>query len=612
MHPSAAAEYPYEQAQPSGVAAARIGIGLLQGLVLYLLYQAGESQAWPATRPLLFVPLLLVAALVPVILISGLGQLTRRQLLLWAGTAAALAALLGVYDAWDQFGAPLPFFQKDKWRPTMPSEELCGFMIAGFFIAHALVLSGAQDRRRIASYTTYFELAWKLGVQLAFCGLFVGVTWLVLHLGAALFMLVKLGFLRETIQKPWFAIPATAFAFSCAMHLTDMRPAIVRGIRNLLLVLLSWILPVLTLLVAGFLCSLPFTGLDALWATKSAGAVLLGAAAAFVILINAAWQNGAAPVARPVALAARIASLLLVPVVLLAIYALALRVQDHGWSNDRVIAAACMLVASCYAGGYAAASLRKGWLPNLAGVNIAAAFVVLAVLLALFSPLADPGRLSVNDQLARLRDGKVTAADFDLAYLRFQGGRYGREALDRLETQAAGPDAALLRSRIAAVRAMRGPYDKLHDPVRLASNVRVWPEGTRLPPSFLATEWARMDKVDLPDCLEHPGAGCDAFLIDFDNDGRAEVLLLGDNEKWTQSAVLGETAGGKWRKLARLAPVSMCAPLRQAMREGKVRPLPPRLSDLEVAGQRIAVAADEDRESACPSTPAAQQDAARQ
>lgn len=176
MSPSAAADLTDEQAQPSGPAPWRIGIGLAQGLVLYLLYQAGEQRAWPATQPLLFVPLLLVTTLVPVLLISGLGQLTRRQLLLWSGTAAALIALLGVYDAWDQFGAPVPAYLKDKWRPTMPSGELCVFVAAGFFIAHALVLSGAQDRRRIAAYTTYFELAWKLGVQLAFSGLFVGAT----------------------------------------------------------------------------------------------------------------------------------------------------------------------------------------------------------------------------------------------------------------------------------------------------------------------------------------------------------------------------------------------------------------------------------------------------
>ncbi|MBQ5946547.1 DUF4153 domain-containing protein [Massilia sp. ST3] len=609
MHASASP--PYEPVQPSGIAAWRIGAGLVQGLVLALLYQAGQDRAWPATQPLLFAPLLLAAALVPIILISGLGQLTRRQLLLWCGAAAALIVLLAVYDAWDQLGAPPPPYLDGKWQPSMPSGQLCGFMVAGFFIAHALVLSGAQERRRIASYTTYFELAWKLGVQLAFCGVFVGATWLVLQLGAALFMLVKLDFLQQAIQKAWFAIPVTAFAFSCAMHLTDMRPALVRGIRNLLLVLLSWVLPVLTLLAAGFLCSLPFTGLDALWATKSAGAVLLGAAAAFVILVNAAWQDGGAIAARPVALAARVAGLLLVPMVLLAIYALALRVQDHGWTGERVIAAACMLVASCYAGGYAAASLRRGWLPSLAGVNIGAAFVVLAVLLALFSPLADPGRLSVNDQLARLREGKVTVAAFDFAYLRFHGGRYGREALDRLEAQAAGPDAALLRARIAAVRTMRSAHDALRDPVSLAANLRVWPAGAHLPASFLAMDWLKAkDLGAMPECLRRPGVRCDAFLVDIDSDGGAEVLLI--DERWPKSALMDETAPGAWRVAAQLAPAPLCEPLRQALREGKVRTLPPLLADLEIAGQRVPLQRSSSGAAPCPPAPGAQQDAARQ
>jgi hypothetical protein len=40
---------------------------------------------------------------------------------------------------------------------------------------------------------------------------------------------------------------------------------------------MSWILPVAVLLVAGFICSLPFTGLAALWETRHATSVLLSA-----------------------------------------------------------------------------------------------------------------------------------------------------------------------------------------------------------------------------------------------------------------------------------------------------------------------------------------------
>jgi hypothetical protein len=589
-----------------GIAAARIGIGLLQGLALHLLYRAGTDFTWPATSPRLFLPLLMVCVLAPAILISGLGQLTRRRLLLWAGVAAAIVAALAFYDVWRMEGAWRPP-AGPKPRGAEPSPQLCFALVAGLFIAHALVLAGASEGRRIASYTAYFETAWKLGVQLAFSALFVGVTWLVLQLGAQLFMLIKLDFLSKAIQKSWFSIPVTTFAFAGAMHLTDVRPGIVRGIRNLLLVLLSWILPVLTLLVGGFLASLPFTGLDPLWGTRSAAAVLLGAAGAFVVLINAAWQNGAMATARPVALAARVAALLLVPVTALAIYALALRVGDHGWTDDRVLAAACMLVAACYAGGYAAAALRRGWLPTLAGVNIAAAFVVLGVLLALLSPLADPARLSTNDQMARLASGRVSAAQFDVGYLHFDGARYGHAALAQLDAATGRADAAQLRSRIAAVRKLRYRHEQnlLGNAPKLADNLRVWPAGTRLPDSFMNTEWTNMARSnDIPKCLLFRAHSCDALQFDLDGDGRPEVLLLSDNS-W--DSAFATEQDGRWRIAGALTSQG-CQPWKQVLQEGSPRALPPAWKDLEVGGRRIRVQPSQ-REDGCKPAGPAQTDA---
>jgi hypothetical protein len=433
---------------PPRVGARRIVLGLLQGLLLYILYRAAREQVWPATSPLLFAPMVLAGLYVPLVAISGLGHMDRRRLALWLAAAALLLAGLACYDAWRV--ADLPLWRDALPMPSgprrspQPSAALLFYGAAGLFIAHALVMAAVRDGRRIATYATHFDIAWKLGVQIAFSALFTGVTWLVLLLGAQLFELVKLHFLSRMMREAWFGIPVTAFAFACAMHLTDVRPAIVRGIRGLLLVLMSWLLPVTVLLVGGFLGALPFTGLAPLWSTRHAAAVLLCAAAAFVILINAAWQQGGdgKDVARVVRVAARIASLLPAPLVLIAAYALFLRVRDYGWTGDRVGAAACILVAGCYAAGYFRAGLRRGWLSSLAQVNIATAFVVIGVLLALFSPLLDPARISVGSQVARLSAGKVKADQFDFAFLRFDGVRFGRAALDRLEREAAGADAA--------------------------------------------------------------------------------------------------------------------------------------------------------------------------
>lgn len=572
---------PDDEIAPSWLGPVRIGIGLAQGLLLYLLYMAAQDKSWPATMPLLFAPLVMLGLLLPVILISGLGQMTRRQLLLWAVGAAVLIALLAAYDVWRRTGVP-------GWDSGKPSGVLTVCLAAGFFIAHALVLAGSRERRRIASYATYFEVAWKLNLQILFCLLFVGATWLVLQLGAALFKLIKLDFLQDSIGEPWFFIPVTAFAFSVAMHLTDVKPAIVRGIRNLLHVLLSWILPVLTLLVGGFLASLPFTGLDPLWATRSAAGMLLGAAAAFVVLINAAYQDGAERPARVIALSARIASLLLVPLTLLAAYALALRVMDHGWSSDRVIATACLLVAACYAGGYAAAALRRGWLRTLAGVNIAAAFVVLGVLLLLLSPVADPGRISVNSQMARLAAGQIKLTQLDVAYLYHHGARYGRAAIAQLERSATGTDAGWLRVELERLRQSQQPG--MPAPVvKLADNLRVWPAGTPLPAGFVEFDWSKSkSQLSLPFCLLRPGSMCDAFVIDLGGDARPEVVLVGAASHG--SAVLRQGDGGAWEYAGRLPPgLADCAPVIEAMRAGKLRTAAPLIADLEIDGRRIAV-----------------------
>jgi hypothetical protein len=578
-----------ESAATSRIAAARLGIGLVQGVVLYLLYHAATASAWPATEPLLFAPLLMVCALAPVILISSLGHLPAKLAAAWLPAAALVLGLLAFHDIWR--GVTGYNLAQAGAQVRYPSTLLWTVAAAGFYIAHSLALAGIQDRRIIARYTSLFDISWKLAIQLMFSAMFVGALWLVLWLGASLFMLVQLAFLQELLRQPWFVLPVSAFAFACALHITDVRPAIVHGIRALLLVLLSWILPVTTLLVGGFLLSLPWTGLQPLWATRHATAVLLGAAAVLVLLINAAFQNGEISVARVVRLSAQAAALLLPPIVAIAVYSLGLRVAEYGWTTDRIIAACCLLVAACYALGYAwAACRRDDWLAPVAGVNVATAFVILAVLLALFSPVADPARLSVASQMARFDSGRTSADRFDFDYLRFEGARYGQAALERLKTHAAAPvreQAALALNRTSR---WPTPLGISPTPADLAAGIRVWPRGAALPPSFLRDNWnERADKWELPACLSRHDQTCDAHLVDFNGDGKPEVLLAGLKTNGG-AALLMEGSDGHWIAAGRLPPYfAGCEPLLQPLREGAYRLTASGIQDLEIGGRRIVI-----------------------
>lgn len=585
------------------IAVTRLVAGLLQGLLLYWLYSAAQDKAWPATNPYLLAPLMLIGLLLPVLLVSSLGHLSLRRIGLWMAGAALLLTGLALHDV--SRGAE--HFIWGNYKPGAPlrviSAQLFGCCVVGFYIAHALVLASAQDGRRLASYATYFEIAWKLGIQLLFSLLFVAVLILVLWLGGQLFLLIKLNFLKKLLAQPWFLIPVLCFAFSFAIHITDVRPSIVRGIRTLLLVLLSWLMPIAAVLVAGFLLTLPFIGFERLWATRHAASVLLGMAGLLVVLINAAFQNGEAGlgVARGIRFGTRLSCLLLPWLVGIAIYALTLRVMAHGWTAERLTAAACLLIASCYAVGYAWAASKYGdWLNWIANVNVGTAFISLLVMLALLSPLMDPARLSVASQMARLDGGKVGADKFDFEYLRFQGARYGQAALQELKYRK-GPEAAIIRARAEAMLQHENRFDDTGALSDVAINLIVRPATIRLPSSFLQQDWSQAGPGwRLPACLKRAGQLCDAYVLDFDGDGRQEVLLISNDPRAT-SVLLAEKEDGGWYARGQIPGDTLrCRPLREKLQAGEFALVPPKVRELEVDGQRVPMSLYNEEEVSCP------------
>ena len=419
----------------------RLVIGLVQGLALYLLFRTtqGETgETWSSRHPETFAPLLLVGLFLPPVLLAGVGRLRWLTLGVWGVIAAAVLAFLAWHDVARQV-------EEVGRQPTPP---MFAFSATALFIAHHLIVPADRERKLIASYPAYFDAAWMAGVQLALSVAFAGAFWLLLFLGAALFNIIGLSFLGDLIDQPWFSFPLTGLAFATAVHLTDVRDGLIRGVRTVALMLLSWLLLVLTVLVGGFLAALPFTGLDGLWETGSATALVLAAAGGLIILINAAYQDGRPDNLPPVVLriAVRVASVLLTPLVIIAFWGLSLRIGQHGLTPDRIIAVACALVGAAYAIGYGLGALvpfvRRGspWMKALETTNIVTAVLEVAVILALFTPLADPARLSVADQVARLERGKVAPDKFDYAFLQNGSGKTGRAALARL---AASSDAAI-------------------------------------------------------------------------------------------------------------------------------------------------------------------------
>lgn len=568
----------------------RLIIAVIQGGALWWLFHSAKSapyyleqatRSWPASQPAVFAPLALVFFFVPVLLLAGVGRMRPRSLTIWAVAAAAVLALLGWHDVARQSAETLrspPFF----------SASLFFFSAAALFISHHLILPADNERRWIASFPAYFDTAWKAGVQLALSIGFTGAFWLLLHLGAALFKMIGLSFLDLLIGEDWFWIPLTCLVFAIAVHLTDVRDGLIRGVRTVVLMLLSWLLLVMTVLVAGFLIALPFTGLSGLWDTGNGTSLVLAAAAALIILINTAYQDGRPDNLPPrvLQIAVRIAAVLITPLIVLAFWGLALRIGQHGLTPDRIIALACAVVGLSYAFGYGVAALRpfwrrgSAWMAPLERANVWTAVLSVGLILALFSPLADPTRLSVADQVARLERGAVSPEKFDYRFLRFESGKAGLAGLERLSRSSNAHIASLAAASKVDTRRYPTAWPAAPAPedVRLHLN----PEGAVLPPSF-QNQLSRLTGL-LRHCTG--SAPCEARVFDLDGEGTNEVLVAGKDAV----SVFKLEPDGRWFEWAAYhRPLCENEPndVARAFREGRYEKVVPAFPDLLIDGVRF-------------------------
>jgi hypothetical protein len=568
----------------------RLAVGLVQGLALLILYQAFDDKSWPATDGLVFGPLVTVAAAIPLLLISGLGNIRPRGLIIWAVIATIGCVGFGIYGI---VSDPVVAQYSSAPIPRIVPTAMALFSIATIlFIVHGFIVAAEADRRWLASYPTCFDVCCKHAVQAGLAAAFVGAFWTLLFLSAELFRLIGIEFVTRLIQRNAFWIPTTSLAFSYGIHVTDVNVAIVRGTRTLGLFLLSWLLPMMALIGAAFVLALPFTGLEPLWSTRRASGILLAAAAALILLINAAFQDGRAENRAVAALryAGVLAAVVVVPLIVLAGYALALRIGQYGLTPDRVCAAVCVVVGACFGVGYVVAAARSGaLLHGVESTNVVTALVVVGLLLVLNSPIADPDRISVADQVSCLQSGRISPDEFDFAFLRFGSGRYGTRALEQLATRAQGPQAAVIAERAAKVLhatmlSQVSPAKQHISARQRADNITVIaPAGGTLPESFLQQDWSALQRPWLlPQCLA-AAAKCEAIIADLDGDGRPEILLFGG-----VAAAFKANAAENWEFVGTIANTA-CPGVRDALRAGHFEIAQPAFKEVEANGQRLRI-----------------------
>jgi Domain of unknown function (DUF4153) len=269
---------------------------------------------------------------------------------------------------------------------------------------------------------------------------FTGVSFLLALLIGQLFELIGITFFRELLQEGWFSLSLAGFAFGAAMGLLRERDALVATLQKLVLVVFSVLAPVLAFALVGFLLSLPFTGLTALWDSGvPTTPVLLAVAAGAVGLVNAVIGDGKAEGSqnRVLRWSALALSLTILPLAVIAAISMGVRIDQYGFTPDRIWGLLAIIVASVYGVAYLVAAARSAkalldWDDHIRPANIKIALGLCGVALFLALPILDFGAVSARDQLARLKSGVTKAGEFDWTAMAFDFGPKGRDALAAL------------------------------------------------------------------------------------------------------------------------------------------------------------------------------------
>jgi len=310
----------------------------------------------------------------------------------------------------------------------------------------------------------------------------------------------------------------------------------------------------LALIVLLFLAALPFMGLKPLWATGKATALMLWLQILLMIFLNAVYQNGRgdAPYTSWVRTLVRAAVVLLPIYTALCVYALYLRIDQHGWSTDRFWAVLLTFIVGLHVVGYAVAAVRQRnvWMAGMATVNIAIAAVTVALAVMVNSPILDAQRISAASQVARLLDGRTAAAEFDYKYLRFDLGRPGNAALARLKEITDHPQSAAIQrgAELALNRTTRaGPErDIVRTAEQTAKHFSVYPAGEHLDDAFLEYAMSRGAAWQLQYCLA-PNQRCAVLVIDLNQDRRKDYVLFRIAQRWERFAAVFIREDRAWR-----------------------------------------------------------------
>jgi len=517
------------------------GIGALSGLAGWLLIDVLPDRV-ENERAIMAIAALMWAFFGS--LLVSIGPLPLRRAVLAGLAVSVVPALLFFWAS----------FRFDDIESFLTSASpLCAFAILAT-VPLPFLIAGLSENSRWNDYPALFDNAWNIVVRYGVSWVFVGIFWGVVFLSDQLLKVVGLEIIEDLLDIDVVPYLLSGSALGLGLAVVHELRAYVSP--YLVLRLLRLLLPVVLIVVAIFVVSVPVQGMSGLFGDLSAAGVLMAMAIGAVTLITTAIdQNNELAVAPGIMRKITRALGVLLPILAaLSVYAIWARVNQHGWSPDRIAATIIAVFVLAYALIYALAVVgNANWMGRIRKANITMALALVGVAALWLTPAINPQRISTNSQMARFQDGKTAVANLPLWEIGREWGRAGKSALAVLENYE-GPDAAALETSLLALDESSNKWNFKHDIVenstektadlaRLRGLFQIRPLGKDLPENFapgvklqsMLNGCETLTPAGKPACVGVftdllPARPGDELLVVWSNSGRQSI----DVQVWTQ------------------------------------------------------------------------------
>lgn len=486
-----------------------------------------------------------------------------------------------------------------RWNfPTLPQGEFNFRNICAVIFMLSMVMPTLQafcnkseeSEGKVQMSVVIADALWRNTFTLSLTGIMTVLFWLVLLIWSKLFSAIGITFFDGLFFNNLFFAPmATGTVMAASIGFCKGLAGPVSVFRQLVTLAAGVMLPLHAIVSLLFLACLPLTGLAGLPHALSAATILLTMTLMMLVfsavvdervLSTSLWRRG---MGRIVLIAQFLTPLLAA----LAGWALWIRINEYGWTVERVYGVAIALIA--FIGSLLLVWFqRRAWSQGAGSMKRYTALMLGLTALGCFllhTPVVDPYRIEIKNQLARFKQGTAKANEMDI-YSFSTAGRRGMQALQIVNQHPQwlySPD----EQKQMLVQLLAEKKGKAYQQADVGELQRSIPlrTGSEAPPESWWQSQASYLDYSLATCMVDKDS-CLLWMQDLNNDGSLEVLLYNRNQ---QEIVIYTAGEAEWRQTGSLSLRDKDPKIEKSIREEMPGTVMKSWRDLKIDGQRYPV-----------------------